>query len=147
MGYSTVIAHVVLFMVFLSSLYLLYDTYYGYLDDVGGDSVAQTERLKQKLDTRMSFSSTTYDNGVLELYLTNTGSLSVATQAMDLYIDREWVQENDVSFEIQNKTIDPLLWDPGELLLVNASKTLGNGIHEAKVVASNGVYTSIQFTK
>jgi archaellum component FlaF (FlaF/FlaG flagellin family) len=146
MGYSTLIAFVVLFTFFLVALSVLYGAFHGYLDEVSTESVFQSKRLKEQLHTEMAFTSTTYHDSIVELYVENTGSQALTNDSIDLYVDQDWIQQSDVEYEILNTTIDPLLWNQDEFLLVNASVTLSGGLHEAKIVVENGVYASVQFT-
>lgn len=145
MGMSTVIGHVVIFTFFLTTLYLLYGQFHDHVSEVSAETLSQNTRLKKQLDTELSFSTTSYSAGTLMLYIDNTGKADLDPDELDLYVDQQWVAQADVTYTIQNTTVQEHLWNPGEQLFVEASETLGGGLHEAKIVTVDGVYTSTQF--
>ena len=146
MGFSTVIAHIALFTIFLSAFYLLYDTYDDYMREVGDETVSQTQRMKDQLASQITIASTSYSSSMLFIYLENTGESDMTTDNTDLYVDEDYVQSQEVEIQVLNTTFDPLIWNPGEMISINTSKTLTLGLHQVKVAANNAATASTQFT-
>ncbi|MFC2163210.1 hypothetical protein ACFLRF_05965 [Candidatus Altiarchaeota archaeon] len=146
MGYSTVMGHMIVFMTILTAIGLLVVEVSEYLTTTTKDVDYQQESLKDQLETGISLTSTTYDATEYYIYATNTGKTTLEVDCMDVFIDREYLPQDNYSITITDLTFDPTLWNPDESIEINAYWTPVAGTKEIRITSCNGVTDSMMMT-
>lgn len=150
MGYATIVLWLGVFVIAVSSIMTLCIIFGDYVSGLHGvydyeKEVGETDR------TEIDIKNVTYIPGILNMTIKNTGSelirktSDLKKECIDIFIDDEWLPHENFSITLLNTSHDPLLWNPGEYVLLNASKTLNSGNHVISVVVCNGVKDSETF--
>ncbi|RLI92329.1 MAG: hypothetical protein DRO65_00110 [Candidatus Altiarchaeales archaeon] len=152
MGASTIVSHLILFIVVLGMTITLVSVLTGYVSQTGAVINLKQRSMINEIKTNIKIVSIKAENlsqnSTLKLYVKNTGYVTLKTSCLDVFIDREWVKNftaiDPDSLELKS------LWNPKETILLNVTlpKTLNESeVHEAKVVTCNGVSDSELFSK
>jgi archaellum component FlaG (FlaF/FlaG flagellin family) len=80
-----------------------------------------------------------YADGVLTLYLKNTGEVTLSYNNTVILIDGQYIDYVPVVNDAAGQ------WSPGKTLQITAQVELGAGDHSAKAVTSNGVSDTMTF--
>lgn len=149
MGFSNIVSQVVLFMSVMIVIVVLSVVYKTYVTTTNLSLKIQQEKAVAKIDTSFKILNGTYDsfdNNVL-VYLENTGSIKMDPKYIDVMVDNERLSRNSTNRVVElvasKNLINFNLWDPGELIKINVSKTLAQGAHLIRVSVENGIMRSI----
>lgn len=149
MGFSNIVSQVVLFMSIMIVIVVLSVVYKTYVTTTNLSLKIQQEKAVAKIDTSFKILNGTYDsldNNVL-VYLENTGSIKMDPKYIDVMVDNERLSRNSTNRVVElvasTNLINFNLWDPGELIKINVSKTLAQGAHLIRVSVENGIMRSI----
>jgi archaellum component FlaG (FlaF/FlaG flagellin family) len=108
----------------------------------------EKERLEIVQETSIDVLSASYDAIGKEssIIVNNTGKRKIDPTYIDVWIDGIRVPRTSrtVSFEGEN-SVNPLHWDPGEQVRVDAQQELQAGNHTATVSTEEGIQDSLGF--
>jgi archaellum component FlaG (FlaF/FlaG flagellin family) len=116
----------------------------GISNSIGDDIRNKGTNMADKLATDITIindpTQMPYNEGVLTLYIKNTGDIQLVHQQLTVLIDGQYT--NYTLVESQQTDYN---WNPSRVLQVQVDVALSPGDHTAKVVMRNGVYDSILF--
>jgi archaellum component FlaG (FlaF/FlaG flagellin family) len=143
MGLSSLTAMVVLVFLAASMVFAMMMAY----SDYNKSDLALKERERMLESQRrgslmfVGFNSTNVTDKYLNvtLYIKNTGSQSVRTDCIDLYLDGGWVNGSNITETLHPDAFDPGLWKPFDILLVSSLQDIVVGEHNATVVSCAGI--------
>lgn len=81
-----------------------------------------------------------YENGIITLYIKNTGDLSQSYQDLIIFIDGQYIE-----FEADLVGPGGNTWVTGRVIEISATLVLGAGDHTAKAILGNGVSDTLDF--
>lgn len=148
MGFGSIVSQVVLFMSVMIVIIVLSVVYKTYVTTTNNSLEVQHERVVDRIDTDFEIMEASYDgsNERLTVYLRNSGTLKLEPDETDIFIGRERISRDDPAKEMalfdETNIVNPGLWDPGEVLLLNVSRTMDEGYHAVRVSIENGVTRS-----
>jgi len=150
MGYAVAVAWIGVLVITVSACYSLLEMQTGYVNDVS-DYYSYEKDVADQQRAAINVTRVNYSTNLLEISAKNIGSsVLVFTDAhgancTDVIVDGLWMGHNNITTDLYNKTIDPLLWDPTEYakLLVNIS--LAAGSHNLSVVGCTGAQDDTTF--
>lgn len=147
MGMSTLYANIVLMILILTAIAYLGDIYKGFYQDTTPEVVAQSHRIKDRLDTSIRIIKLETSGTDVIFEVLNEGSKTLSPNCTDVYIDRQYqIPDEFEEIYIQNTTVAPGAWDPGEQLRIRVQYAISDSDpHEGKVVTCNGVMHSKLF--
>ena len=121
--------------------------YKNYVSTTNISLETQQENIVDKMDTSFQIVNGTYDstNGLILIYMKNTGSLKMDPNQIDIYSDTGRLERDSTNKEINivENMVNSNHWDPGELVLVNISRTLSSGPHLFRIGVENGITRSV----
>lgn len=82
------------------------------------------------------------------IYAKNTGTTTIDTNYLELYVDNEWVKNTSFQVLDPNTEAPVSLWSPRQTVLINAThQFLSSGaIHQVKITTDNAVSDSYLFS-
>ena len=84
------------------------------------------------------------------IYVKNTGKTQLSTTDLDVYIDSSRFPRNDTNRTItlmsDTDTTNTGNWDPEEIVMIQAFKTLGSASHEVIVKAEHKATAEEEFS-
>lgn len=145
MGFGNIISQVILFMSIMVTLVVISLVFNSYINTTNNSLQAQHENVVNRLETSFNIVNVTYDelNTNVKLHLRNTGSIKVDPSRVDLFVGNYRFSREEINVTILESTnlINPLHWDPGEILVIKISYTL-NENSLFRVFIPNGISRS-----
>lgn len=144
MGFSTIVAWIGAFTVILLFAATVIDVHNSYIDDMTGFYKFEKD-FNDRYRMNFIIEAAGYSNGVITVDAKNSGSKPIPLKdstnkdCLDLFIDSELIGRGDYSYELLNRTFDPLIWDPDEYLRIDIADALNAGNHTVAVVDCNGL--------
>ncbi len=152
MGFSSVGSFIVMFfamLIMISSVFMIYGSL---LDNSMALNEMQTQKQKVA-QTSISIINATIDKSNEEANITidvvNDGRRMLDLDDVDIYVDGYRVPRNEESRTIgfiSSNDINPLHWDPGEIIQINTSLELTGDSHRAVVATEFGITDSTVFS-
>lgn len=141
MGFGSIVANL---MMFIAVLMLATGTVFIlniYVQETQDSLTEQKNRIVSEIRTDININSISYDNTTLDIYITNTGSIDLDMQRLDLFIDGERKSRSFVNKVIEEDTLitGPGIWSPREMLKVSYDDTGLAGNINVRLVTPNGV--------
>jgi hypothetical protein len=151
MGYAVAIAWIGVLVITVSSCYSLLQMQTAYVQDVS-DFYTYEKEVADQQRAAINVTRANYSTNLLEISARNTGpSVLVFTNAhgekcTDIIIDGVWISHSNITSDLYNKTINPLLWDPTEYAKLLVNRTLAAGSHNLTVVECTGAQDDTAFS-
>lgn len=141
-GFAFLAAFALLFTAFVASdieLFMAEDDYTATSQDA---RVSEYDRISDYRHANITITKVEYSSssGSGTVYVENTGNVVLDPNYVDFMLDGEWFAEEDVQVSMSNEW-----WEPGEVLTISFTQTLGGGYHEVKVTTGEGVYAVYSF--
>jgi archaellum component FlaF (FlaF/FlaG flagellin family) len=125
MGFGNIVSQVILFMSIMITLVVVSLVFKSYVTNTNLSLQMQHDNIVNKLETSFSIINVTYDeiNEEVSVFLKNTGSIKMNPSEIDLFIANQRLSRNEINVEIFESTnlINPLHWDPGEILIIKTN--------------------------
>lgn len=143
MGYAVAIAWIGVLVITVSSCYSLLEMQTAYVKDVS-DYYEYEEEVAEQQRGAINITRANYSTDLLEISAKNTGSSVLALtderigKCTDVIIDGVWMAHDNVSTDVYNRSINPLLWDPTEFARILVNSSLAAGSHNLTVVSCRG---------
>jgi archaellum component FlaG (FlaF/FlaG flagellin family) len=150
MGYAVSIAWIGVLAIAITTCYSLYNMHNSYVADVS-DYWAYEKGIGDKQRAAISVAGANYSNETLEISVQNTGSSVLffaygnESKCTDVLIDEVWIEHINITADMYNKTLDPLLWDPTEYAKILVTTNLSVGTHTLTVVSCYGAKSDTSF--
>lgn len=151
MGFGNIASQMIMFIALLTVTSSLVMVFNSYITDASSTMKVKKDAMIDKLNTDYEIIGVThdYDLNVTMLFILNTGKTIIDFDYLDVFVDDLFVSRGDVSKSIESSTNikNVLLWDPKEILAVNVSIVLNDGVsHSVDVVISNGLKDTYLFS-
>ena len=154
MGFSTLVAQVVLFGVMITIFITYTITMVAYIYKTDNSLYSSYETLELKLNTEMTAINATYSASKKDIttYIKNTGKTKIDTEYLDIYLDSERIARNDTSLSItiQSSTEikNPGIWDPKETIQIIIDKRIDEtGTHYMEFFTAQAVTDIVTFIR
>ena len=154
MGFSTLVAQVVLFGVMITIFITYTITMGAYIYKTDNSLYSSYETLELKLNTEMTAINATYSASKKDIttYIKNTGKTKIDTEYLDIYLDSERIARNDTSLSItiQSSTEikNPGIWDPKETIQIIIDKRIDEtGTHYMEFFTAQAVTDIVTFIR
>lgn len=141
MGFGSIVANL---MMFIAVLMLATSTIFVlnvYIQETQSSLTEQKNNLISELRTDIKINSISYDNVTLSIYVTNTGSIDLDMDRIDLFIegDRKSRSFTDKSIEEDTLITGQGSWSPREMLKISYNDTDLAGNVNVKVTTPVGI--------
>lgn len=154
MGFSTIGSFIIMFftiMIMISSAIFIYTSL---IESTNAASAMQEERINNALNTDIEILSIVHEPGTSPdtqaAYVINKGKRKLQLELLDIYIDGTKIPRSTsnriITFINNTNIINPLHWDPDEIIEINVSIDLAAANHVAVVATEYAVTDSKQFT-
>ena len=150
MGFSGIGAFIMLFfaIIIVASMLMIIQT--GMIE-TASLVYSQKDTVQKELQTRVSILNITFDNSTnpdtTTAYIQNTGQTKLDPEYIDIFIDEIKVPRDDanrtIAFEPGSTTLNPIHWDPDEVIKTEVYMDLANITHIFTITAEyNGKDTT-----
>jgi len=152
MGASTVVTQVILFIAVLGIASSMIVAIKHYTDETEAVFNEKSDKHNQMLQTSINIDVIRYNNAtnLTYIYVKNIGSTSMDTDKIDVYIDgTRMPKDGNLSVGVVSDTeiTNTGKWDPKELLLIVANKSLDKDIsHDVIVVTPYSIQDTDTFS-
>ncbi len=144
-GAENVIASLILFIAVMSLATTATILFKNYTDSSATAVQQQQQRSIDLMNTRISFSLVTYDQGSIIAYLRNTGSTRFDPQTIDVYVDGIRIPRNQGNRTItvleDTDHINPGIWDPREEVELVVFRTFNTSQTRTLTISTENGYT------
>lgn len=145
MGFGNIVSQVILFMSIMATLVVVSLVFNTFIKTTNVSLQTHNENFINKLETSFKIINVTYNefDENVSFYLRNTGSIKLDPNRIDLFAGNTRFSRNDIHVEILEETnlINPLFWDPGEILRVTINYDLiDNSLF--RIFTQNGISRS-----
>ena len=129
----------------ISVITIIMVTYKTYVVHTNLSLDIQKENIRKKLDTNFLITNTTYDSTdeIITINVKNTGSVTLNQNYIDVFVDNKRIprkiENRTLTLDSDTNLVNPHLWDPNEVLIINVSKLLSSGNHLIEVIGENGI--------
>jgi len=148
-GFSNLFAAALAFSVLLGIFYVLYDRLPKQVVDLDTQITGRWDDLASRAATEMNVENVTYysDSHLTVSCITNSGTSILDPDDLSVILDGLYLDQSTytILWKIDGDNVNPDLWDPDEVLMVNISLVLEEGEHRLKFFYSNGVYVVENF--
>jgi archaellum component FlaG (FlaF/FlaG flagellin family) len=122
-----------------------------YVTDASSTMKVKQDAMINKINTDFEIIGVNhdYDLNLTKIFVLNTGKTIIDYDYLDIFIDSGYIPRDDIQKAIEESTniINPLHWDPKEILQINVSIVLSDEVsHNADVIISNGIKDSYIFS-
>ncbi|MBN2567599.1 hypothetical protein JXB02_05975 [Candidatus Woesearchaeota archaeon] len=152
MGFSSVTAHLIMFIAVMGLATGLVATFKNYVDSNNDAMSAQWTYMSNNIKTDITISNSGYDNvtNLTTVYAQNTGKTQLDPDYVDVYIDDLFIPRDTSNRTIQivpsTDTSNPGVWDPKEILEIVVNGSLADGSHTVDVATQYGVADTDTFS-
>ncbi len=150
MGYSTVAAQSIFFIVVIIAAVGLAGIFNNYFDVVKSTVKTQTQNADDRIRTDFSISDVTATTTDVNASVRNIGETILDVNQVDVLISGTFISRNDTNVYVESSTDtrNPGLWDPFERIGIKISNvSLNSGeTYEFKIETANGVTSTRKFT-
>jgi archaellum component FlaF (FlaF/FlaG flagellin family) len=148
---STVVSHVIIFIAVLTIASGLMVAMKNFADETEGAFTSKSDKYNEYMMTSIEIDVVHYDNttNVTHIYARNTGRTSLDIDQIDVYIDGMRIARNASNRSIvpDTEVVSTGIWDPRELLHIEAESDLDDTIeHEAIIITGNSYRESETFS-
>ncbi|MFT4304649.1 MAG: hypothetical protein ACMXX8_01025 [Candidatus Woesearchaeota archaeon] len=145
MGFGNIVSQVILFMSIMATLVVVSLVFNTFIKTTNVSLQTHNEIFVNKLETSFKIINVTYNelDENISFYLKNTGSIKLDPNRIDLFAGHNRFSRNEINVEISEETnlINPLFWDPSEILIVSINYTImDNSLF--RIFVQNGVSRS-----
>ncbi|MFW6014091.1 MAG: hypothetical protein ACOCZ6_05295 [Nanoarchaeota archaeon] len=151
MGFSTIGSFIVMFfgfLILLSSVFMIF----GAMVDNTISLSAQEKEEEKRAQTSINIINITVDReqepDLTTFQIINDGSRKLDKNDLDVYINGDRIprdSENRTTYFKEENKINPLHWDPGEIMIINITKELEEGKQQGIVATEFGITDSSVF--
>ncbi|RME52017.1 hypothetical protein D6783_06070 [Candidatus Woesearchaeota archaeon] len=147
MGFGTVATHIILFIALLTVTTSVAVLFKGYVDSSGSALKTQQQFLFDQLRTSVEITSLSFNSSAdpqqTHIYVLNVGKTKLDINKTDIFIDGIRFARNDSEriIRVENDTdvVNKGIWDPDEVVFIQANRKLSSGKHTVLVVTEFGV--------
>ncbi|MEM4267373.1 MAG: hypothetical protein QXK37_00925 [Candidatus Woesearchaeota archaeon] len=147
MGFSTIAGYIIFFFAIIIVVSSILMVYSHMVESSSLTYKIESERLQNFAGTSIEISPVLFlslpGTDSLKVNLTNTGRSVLSTEHLDFYVDGIRIPRSDnnrtISFLQGNTEVNPLLWDPYEVLEIEIFIDLSEGQHIIEVTTEHGV--------
>jgi len=153
MGFSSIGGFIIMFfaLVFIISTFILIQG--RMIDSTNLTFSIQKEKMETEMATDISIINISWDNSTVPatttVYVENTGSVKLDPNQIDIFIDEIKIPRAEVNrtlgFTADSMTINPLHWDPTEVIRIDAFIALRNVTHIATVTTEYSVKDAVTY--
>lgn len=152
MGFSTIGSFIVMFFGFLILLASIFMIFGAMVDNTATIGALQEEE-KKRAQTSIDILNVTLDKeeepNLTTFHVANDGSRKLDKDGLDVYINGERIPRDSdnrsIAFKDDNR-INPLHWDPEEVVEINITKDLEGQSHRGTVATEFGITDSVIFS-
>lgn len=151
MGFSSIVTYIVMFfslIIVITSIVMIY----GNLIETNLLLAEKQEIAEEQAQTSISIYNITHNSGPSPdetlIYVLNDGNRKLELNSTDVFINNTRIPRDVANRTIQfngTNVLNPLHWDPGEMILINVSMDLTSGTSVARVITEYGVKDSFSF--
>lgn len=146
MGFSNIASFMLLFFALMITVTIM-AIFQTNLVETASLTFNEQERINQEMNTRIDILNITFDNQTVPdtttLYVKNSGSTKLQLDYVEVFIDEKKLPRKplnrSISFAAGSDVINPLHWDPDEIIIIDAYMNLDNVSHIATVTTDLGV--------
>ncbi|MFP4118732.1 MAG: hypothetical protein ACLFTH_01615 [Candidatus Woesearchaeota archaeon] len=150
MGFGSIAANILLFLgvVIIASTFIFYMN--SYASETSAVMTQQKNEMVDELNSDISITSsllnTSHTPDQTILYAKNTGSTRLTIDDTDVYIDGARVPSTSVTITVEEDTDigNPDLWDPDEVVKIEAEKNVDSGAIPVKVITTYSASDQVQ---
>ncbi len=152
MGFSTIGSFIVMFFGFLILVSSGLMIFGAIVENSASLSSLQKEE-KERAETSINILNITQykenEENIVTFHIINDGNRKLDKDDLDIYIDGYRIprdsENRTVYFKYENR-VNPLHWDPGEIIVANITKELEDGGHRGVVATEFGITDSLVFS-
>jgi archaellum component FlaG (FlaF/FlaG flagellin family) len=151
MGYAAAIAWMGVLVITVSACYSLMEMQTAYVKDVS-DYYSYEKEIADRQRAEINLTGANYSGNLLEISAKNIGSSVLrftnahGAKCTDIIIDGAWISHDNITQELYDKTINPLLWDPMENAKILVNRALDAGNHTISVIECSGAQDDAAFS-
>jgi archaellum component FlaF (FlaF/FlaG flagellin family) len=119
MGFSELVAQIVLVFLFIVIFLTLFTSYKNYVESTSSHTDYLFNQMNLRLQTDFKIVDSDYQAGFVTITLINKGSVRLNTDFVDLYVNGNKLLREDISFNIFNKTFNDVFWNPTEAMNIS----------------------------
>lgn len=149
MGFSTVAAEAIFFIVVVVAVVTLAGIFNNYFDTMKDAVQTQTRHSESKLSTSMVVSDITASQTDINATARNVGETTLDVNKIDVFVDGIFIDRSDVNIAViqSTDTKNTGLWDPYERIMINAKVDIdSNTTYDFKIESENGVTATRKFS-
>lgn len=152
MGFGEIAASTIMFITVLSAATLVALTFNNYASSANSAITARQQFMASQLRTDITIEHIVYDSleEQIRLYVRNTGDTSLRLDQISAYIADKRIEfgSSDASISIAPDTdlINPGIWDPSEIAVIQVNQSVSSSIHKAIVMTPYGVSAQKDFS-
>jgi len=152
-GFATIGSFIMMFfaLVFLVSMFILIQQ--RMIETTSESASVQQQRFNEQVLTNIEIINISFDNltdpDTTTMYVENSGSNKLSIEFIDLFIDGTIIPRDTanrtIAFDIGSTAINPLHWDPDEVIIIEIYLDLVNITHLATISTEYAVKDTQQF--
>ncbi len=152
MGFGSVAANMIMFIAVITIAASFVIFINAFAQETSTSLKVQKDRLAAEIKTDISITSISFTNtsspDTTTVYVKNTGKTKLSLTYTDIYIDGIRFEQSDRDVTVENDTAvgNSLIWDPTEIIKIEARLDLTNTIHKVRIVTGNGIAAEDTFS-
>jgi archaellum component FlaF (FlaF/FlaG flagellin family) len=143
MGFGNVATTIILFIAVLLLATGVITTINTNVERSQASMKIQNDYLNNQIKTNILINQVDYNAGVLTVYVINNGKTILKPELTDIYLDAAFIPRNEtgrtITIEPSTDTTNPGLWDPHEIIRIDANIPLTPGQHRVTITTQYGV--------
>ena len=143
MGFGTVVANMIFFIAILTLSAGFVAYMHVYASETSNSLNRQQERISDEIRTNMNIDDASYNDSTntVTIYSRNNGETNIPLNAISVHIANERIASSAFTVSIEPDTLlgSEQIWQPGEVIRIQATKPLTSGNHQIRIIAPNGV--------
>jgi archaellum component FlaG (FlaF/FlaG flagellin family) len=139
MGFGTIFVQIIFFILFFMALVGFFSISKAIAIDNKTSIMLREQTAMNKIKSEITIYNLSYysGEGIISIYVNNTGKLKLKQEELDIYVDGSRIPRDQTNRTIKilpQDFLNPTLWDPDESIEINVTYSLSTGTHYVDVI-------------